>query len=666
MKREDRAALGGMRNPASALARAPSSCVAGDLIRPILDEIIADHESLRDPVRHILAGLPSTGFSTNLVAQARSKLWSVLGISQPPLSTGLQPDLIEKYISLAKDPDIDLAPWLRNGAPLGALKPITSRGIFPVDKRETTDPCSLAPGWDGDWSNYISAEEEPDIVSPMLDTLVADGNAKCYDLDKGEKPKDFTVASRLGLVRKVKPDGSIKYRLVWDFRRSGVNETISQGERILLPSLLDVVRSARGLADRRSHLQIFFIGVDVSEAFHLIPLNEDEQALTAARFGNKLYIFKVLVFGSVSAPTVWGRYAAWLGRSTMAISRHDHLRMHMFVDDPLYLAAGDENEVTLPLTRALLWAVVAGFPLAWHKSDGGSTVTWIGANISMGDAAISISIPEDKIIEYKEGLKYMKTSRPLRLKAVRSIAGKLMFASSLVPRIRPFTRSIWQTVSECIANDPLYTKNKQLSLDIQWLNAFFKLPEGELRRTFPFRPEATGSVRVSTDASPWGIGGVLYLKNQPIAFFADQIQQNDLKLFNAKIGDPAFTTLWEALAIAVAIKLWSSKLGPTASFELRSDSLGALSAIAKKASKAAEMNKIIAEITLMEAVLGVSITSLSHIPGLSNDTPDALSRLWAPEAKSIPARLQGVTRESCPDRDRSFWLTMPPPRSRFR
>ena len=184
-----------MRNPASSLARVPSSCVAGDLIRPILDEIIADHESLRDPVRHILAGLPSTGFSTDLVAQARSKVWSVLGISQPPLSTGLQPDLIEKYISLAKDPDIDLAPWLRNGAPLGALKPITSRGIFPVDKRETTDPWSLAPGWDGDWSNYISAEEEPDIVSPMLDTLVADGNAKCYDLDKGEKPIDFTVAT---------------------------------------------------------------------------------------------------------------------------------------------------------------------------------------------------------------------------------------------------------------------------------------------------------------------------------------------------------------------------------------------------------------------------------------------------------------------------------------
>ena len=90
--------------------------------------------------------------------------------------------------------------------------------------------------------------------------LVTDGKADCYDLDKGEEPEGFTVASKLGLVRRVKPDGSIKYRLVWDFRRSGVNVTISHGERILLPSLLDVVRSVRGLTNGRSKLKIFFVG----------------------------------------------------------------------------------------------------------------------------------------------------------------------------------------------------------------------------------------------------------------------------------------------------------------------------------------------------------------------------------------------------------------------
>ena len=139
MKKQDRAALGGMRNPASSLARVPGSCVAGDKIRSVLDDIIASHESLREPVRRILAGLPSSGFSADAVKQAREKVWHALGISQPPLATGLQPDLIEKYVALAADPDIDLAPWLREGAPLGALKPVTPRGVCPVDQRGTTN-----------------------------------------------------------------------------------------------------------------------------------------------------------------------------------------------------------------------------------------------------------------------------------------------------------------------------------------------------------------------------------------------------------------------------------------------------------------------------------------------------------------------------------------------
>ena len=43
--------------------------------------------------------------------------------------------------------------------------------------------------------------------------------------------------------------------------------------------------------------EISLLGVDVSEAFHQVPLNGDEGPFTAAMFQNKLYIFKVLVFG---------------------------------------------------------------------------------------------------------------------------------------------------------------------------------------------------------------------------------------------------------------------------------------------------------------------------------------------------------------------------------
>ena len=75
----------------------------------------------------------------------------------------------------------------------------------------------------------------------------------------------------------------------------------------------------------------------------------------------------------------------------MAISDPSEFRMHMFVDDPIYVAKQDSHADPLALTRALLWASVAGFPLAWHKSDGGKAVTWISALIGVDEKDIIVT-----------------------------------------------------------------------------------------------------------------------------------------------------------------------------------------------------------------------------------------------------------------------------------
>ena len=126
------------------------------------------------------------------------------------------------------------------------------------------------------------------------------------------------VLNKLALVSKTKSDGSVKHRLVWDLRRSGANLAVKQGERIVLPRLSDVVADLRELATT-SMDEAFLLGTDVSEAFRQVPLHESERQFTVAALAGKCYVFKVLVFGSSSAPTVWGKYAAFLGRSTAAV-----------------------------------------------------------------------------------------------------------------------------------------------------------------------------------------------------------------------------------------------------------------------------------------------------------------------------------------------------------
>ena len=124
---------------------------------------------------------------------------------------------------------------------------------------------------------------------------------------------DLTL-NRLGLVTKSKPDGTLKHRMIWDLRRSGVNGVLAQGERIVLPRLSDLMRDVIELAGPgRSGSDIVLLGADISDAFHQVPLNPAERRFTLASVGDRVYEFKVLVFGSGSAPTVWGRYAAFLG-----------------------------------------------------------------------------------------------------------------------------------------------------------------------------------------------------------------------------------------------------------------------------------------------------------------------------------------------------------------
>jgi hypothetical protein len=172
--------------------------------------------------------------------------------------------------------------------------------------------------------------------------------------------------------------------------------------------------------------------------------------------------------------------------------------------------------------------------------------------------------------------------------------------------------------------------------------------------------------RISVDASLWGIGGILYHNNQPISYFADNIAQHDLNRISATTGDPAFNALWEALAIPVALRSWRSSSTAAVIFQVRSDSLSALSSIFEGFSRSPRQNNIVSEIFLDEAELYNSLAITVHVPGVTKIQPDALSRLSAPSPSSIPQALHSVPRLQPLLRDKGFWLTQRPERKAVR
>ena len=298
---------GGMRSPHTRRDEHPRPegvLLVSGLLEVAVEEFLESHPQSLDLVdsNEGMVTLGNLISSSPLVGTVRKSL-----TGSRLTKDGIRPEVIEAFNTLTGDPDTDLPSWLRHGAPLGIAKDVTSCGVFPPAKGdpEISEPwrlvTELAPGW----SNYRSAEEAPEICCGILDKMVSSGWAREYNSLSditvalgGQKP----VINNIGLISKLKPDMSWKHRIVWDMSASGVNAQIRAGERIVLPRAVDLVND---IVQASAFGDVELIGVDISDAFHQIPLHASERRYTVACFQGKFYLFVVLVFGSKSAPTVW-------------------------------------------------------------------------------------------------------------------------------------------------------------------------------------------------------------------------------------------------------------------------------------------------------------------------------------------------------------------------
>ena len=271
----------------------------------------------------------------------------------------------------------------------------------------------------------------------------------------GRKP----ILNRLGVIVKVK-DGKKKSRVIWDLKESQANMACSQGERIILPRLNDVAEAAVNYY--KNGEEPWLAVVDVRDAFMNIPAGSDRFATTAAipakgednMPDHEIVIFDCLVFGSASSPTIWGRYAAWLGRSLAAIV--EDASTQVYVDDPCFLLQGNLEKAAERLAVILLWMGVSGFPIKLQKANGGKSIEWVGAKIELHDKdrEVHVTIPEKKIGALQEETNKLKNRPVVGTKQLRSYAGTLSFVAGLVPHLRPFLASIWAALSSVgSAND---------------------------------------------------------------------------------------------------------------------------------------------------------------------------------------------------------------------
>ena len=171
------------------------------------------------------------------------------------------------------------------------------------------------------------------------------------------------------------------------------------------------------------------------------------------------------------------------------------------------------------------------------------------------------------------------------------------------------------------------------------------------------------------DGSPWGMRGLLQDSGRVVATFYDRVTPEDVARLGVVIGDPAYQTVLEGVAILVALRVfapiatWAG--GTLAALHVRSDSKGALGAAVKGASTSDPvLNLVGQEIAYDQAVGDYRVELYEHTPGVANIGPDFLSRMFAPGASSRkePEYLVPVDAVDVPARTAEWWRTwdLPP------
>eukprot|EP00435_Cladocopium_sp_Y103_P022155 s5939_g5.t1 len=372
--------------------------------------------------------------------------------------------------------------------------------------------------------------------------------------------------------------------------------------------------------------------------------------------------YRGVPFGLATAPLLWGRTAAWLGRATQAIHLPGEHRLQIYVDDPAGIVKGSRDHRDHLIGKTLaLWAAL-GARIALHKADRGRKIKWIGANYQVIPGGVRVAIDAERIQKLthtvQEGLK------PKGLvHGMRSLAGELSWIAGLIPTIRPFVNMIWAAIYEMGRQNALAKQGKSearirpadavfaksVHIPLQWMRLFLQGHHGGLQRVRRVSDRyATPQWVFRTDASTTGMGGILLdHQGKPVRWWAAPLPEGALRQLQVQAGDPGLMTVYELLALLCSVHIWKAyvrncRLGILAQL----DSESALRVAVKLASPHAAVNRVAAELALLLEELCADAITGQHWPNEVNVEADALSRLG--EGYEVPVRLRALPRDWAP------------------
>ena len=631
-RREDKKSffIGGMRNPYKSLKKMTILQEAGNDMARAWNALIKDMPQALEAARTY--GSERCELDPQVLDEWVMRLNSMMKVTTPTdvdlkgkyqFRSPLKPELWEAWQRFSKDPEKHIADWAQYGAPLGRGAQIPrSNGVFPPVEDDSGEGQLSTLETQLDAKNYKSVYDDREGAQGELDRLVGKGFAEIVPMTEiREKFRTGTV-SKLALIAKIKPNGTVKHRLIIDLLRSGGNSLANIPERIVLPRVQDVVKDIQELWQQHGGQPqgvdwgMELVGADLSDAYCHFGVAPEElcHCLAPSLQEDKVVVFKAMSFGYKGAPLIMGRLAAALTRQWQAMVQ-DHARIQTYMDDPLMVVCGSKMERESMIAQLLYSARAFGVNLSYEKGERGASLTWIGVQIAIDveEQTIVLDVPAKLVDEVLERMKNWQGMVSIR--ELRAVTGKLSWRSrwavsicygTLAGAEREAKEGVEQMRGAKRTGDTRPKTGlipvKRLELARRWLVAFLQQKEAWRCRKIPMQV-VLPKYAITTDASPFGVAAILSVVDKeqdnltPTVALAGQITKNIATALGIEFRQASGQAVLEAFAVLLAVRYWKATFRG-AKLLLKADSMVALALSKKLSSSTATLNFIGAELSM--------------------------------------------------------------------
>ena len=289
-------------------------------------------------------------------------------------------------------------------------------------------------GFDGELSsivhkNHKSANDNASAIEEYLKEEIKLNRIK-GPFDHLKKP--FHCAP-MGVVPKSEPG---KFRIIHDLsypKGQSINDNISQEyTAVTYQSVYDAINMLQSLGQGS-----FMAKTDVSKAFRIIPLHEDDHKLFCMNWRDKFYIDQVMQMGCASSCQIFQAFASaiqWIAQQKLEIPNVNYL-------DDFMLGSVSKAIGTIELEKFLDMCADIGIPMAERKTFyPDTTMTFLGLEIDT--LKNEVRLPMEKVKKCIDEIQNLLDHRKTRLQKLQSVIGILNFACQVVVPGRAFLRRL--------------------------------------------------------------------------------------------------------------------------------------------------------------------------------------------------------------------------------